>query len=87
MLQTLVLVISLEDQGLDAAQALEIRNALEDQIEDNTDAEVVAGGARTDGAEIDLQLTTADTATTMAFIQGLLAHAGLDEGYSLEVAS
>ncbi|MBQ1784280.1 MAG: hypothetical protein II007_11570 [Gammaproteobacteria bacterium] len=56
MLKTIILVISLQGQGLNGPQAPDVRNAIEDQIEANTKSEVVGAGGNVDGSEIDLQI-------------------------------
>lgn len=85
MLKTIILVISLQGQGLDGVQALEVRNAIEDQIESNTASEVVGAGGNVDGSEIDLQIETSEVEKTAEFIKNLMVHAELDGHYRLEI--
>ena len=85
MLKTIILVISLQGQGLNGPQALDVRNAIEDQIEAHTESEVVGAGGNVDGSEIDLQIETQDVEKTSEFIRNLMVHAELDGQYKLEI--
>jgi len=85
MLKTIILIISLNGQGLSGAQSLDVRNAIEDQIKQHTSAEVVGGGAKVDGSEIDLEIQTSDIGKTTEFIKSLMLHAELDGKYKLSV--
>lgn len=86
MFKTIILKISLQGQGLNGVQALEISNAIEEQIEDSTNSEVVGGGIATDGSEIDLQIKTSDIEALTTFIKSLMEHAELDEKCCIEIA-
>lgn len=85
MPQTIVLVISLQGQDLNGVQALEVRNAIEDQIESNTASAVVGAGGNVDGSEIDLQIETSEAEKTAEFIKNLMIHTELDGHYTLEI--
>ncbi len=85
MLKTIILVISLQGQGLTGSQALEVRNVIEDQIQAHTESEVVGAGGSVDGSEIDLQIETKNAEHTTEFIKNLMIQAELDGFYKLEI--
>lgn len=80
---TIFLVISLQGQGLNGSEALDIRNAIEEQIEENTDANIVGSGGYVDGSEVDLVIETTDFKNTVEFIKGLMIHAELENNYKI----
>ena len=83
MADKITLTISLQGQGLNGAQALDIRAAIEEQIESNTASEVIGGGCEVDGSGFDLHIETNEPEQTAVFIDGLMAHAELQERYTL----
>jgi hypothetical protein len=83
MAKTLWVEISLAGQGLSGAEALEVRNAIEEQIEDCDIGEVVGGGCATDGSSCDFELNAANLKTAEKELKKLLAHAGLLEGTTI----
>jgi hypothetical protein len=85
MAKTLWVEISLAGQGLSASDALEVRNAIEEQIEDCDIGEVVGGGCATDGSGCDFELSAPDLKAAEKELKKLLAHAGLLEGTTIRV--
>jgi len=83
--KTIVLTISLQGQGLSGSDALEVRNAIEEQIESGTSSQVVGAGGNVDGTEIDLQVQTSQVEETITFIDGLMKHSELDDNFTTEI--
>jgi hypothetical protein len=77
MAKTLWVEISLTDQGLTGVEALEVRHALEEQIEDAGIGDIVGGGCMTDGSACDFEIEADDLDAVEAFLRDLLAHADL----------
>lgn len=77
MTATIWVEISLASHGLSGAEAFEIRNALEEQIENAGIGEVVGGGCATDGAACDLEVSSDDLDAAEKGLRDLLSHAGL----------
>lgn len=71
--------ISLAGHGLSGIEALEVRNALEEQIEIAEVGEIVGGGCSTDGGSCDFELQSDDLDAAEEYLRGLLAHAELLE--------
>jgi hypothetical protein len=76
--------ISLADQGLSGAEALEIRSALEDQIESAGIGEIVGGGCATDGSGCDFEVKANDIQAAEEFLRGLLEHCGLLDAATIQ---
>jgi len=79
MPSTIWVEISLASQGLSGAEALEVRNALEEQIEDAGIGEVVGGGCATDGSGCDFELTADDLDAAEQELRQFLSHVDLLE--------
>jgi hypothetical protein len=77
MADTLWVEISLASQGLSGAEALQVRNALEEQIDASGVGEVVGGGCTTDGSSCDFEISSEDLDAVESFIRELLSHADL----------
>jgi hypothetical protein len=69
--------ISLAGQGLSGTEALEVRDALEEQIEIAEVGEIVGGGCSTDGSSCDFELQSDDLDAAEEYLRGLLGHADL----------
>ena len=77
MAQLISVEISLASQGLSGVEALEVRNALEEQIENAGVGEVVGGGCATDGSSCDFEVEADDLEAAEAFLRELLEHVDL----------
>lgn len=77
MARILSVEVSLENQKMSAREALEIRHALEDKIEEAGVGKIVGGGCMADGSSIDFDLATKDPEDAEALVKDLLAHADL----------
>jgi len=85
MKQTWWIEISLADRGMTAAQAKQLRNVIEDQIEPTGIGQVVGGGCATDGSSIDLELEVHNPFEAESFIIALLDHCDLRENATVRV--
>lgn len=83
MAKTLWIEISLAGQGLSGAEALEVRNAIEEQIEDVGIGEIVGGGCATDGSSCDFQLSASDLKAAEKELRKFLAHVDLLEATTI----
>jgi len=83
MADTLNVEISLAGQGLSGPEALEFRNALEEQIDNAGVGEVVGGGCATDGSSVDFEVQSDDLDAAEEFLRGLLAHVELLEATTI----
>ena len=73
----ILLEISLTSQGLSGSQALQVRNAIEDQVDDSGVGEVVGAGCAVDGSSCHLDIETEDFDAAESFLRDLLDHVGL----------
>lgn len=77
MTTTIWVEISLASQGLSGIEAFEVRNALEEQIENAGIGEVVGGGCAIDGSSCDFEVRADDPTAAEEFLRDLLTHADL----------
>jgi hypothetical protein len=83
MLQIIILVISLQGQGLSAPEALDVRYAIEDKIMEATGDDVIGGQVATDGSEVIIEIETKNSKITESYINFLLKEAGLEGKYEI----
>lgn len=86
MTQSWLIEISLADQDLSGGEAVEVRHAMEDQIEAAGIGEVTGGGAQVDGSAIDIQLAVDDPEAAKEFLDEFLEHCELTENTTITVA-
>ena len=86
MTQTWLIQISLADQDLSGGEAVEVRHAIEDQIEAAEIGEITGGGTQVDGSAIDFQLNVDDPAAAKEFFDAFLDHCDLQEHTTITVS-
>ena len=86
MTETWLIQISLTDQDVSGGEAVEIRHAIEDQIEAAGIGEITGGGTQVDGSAIDFQLKVDDPEAAKTFLDAFLDHCDLKENTSISVA-
>lgn len=86
MSESWLVEISLADQGVTGSAALQIRNAIEAQIEAAEIGEITGAGTQVDGSAIDFQLTVKDPAAAKAFFDEFLEHCDLKERTTISVS-
>ena len=74
---TLWIDINLKDEGSTAADALALRNALEQRIKTASAGSVIGGGVSLDGSSCDLEVRCENPAGTEAFVRKILDEASL----------
>jgi len=86
MKATWLIQISLADQDLSGGEAVEVRHAIEDQIEAAGIGDITGGGTSVDGTSIDFQLAVDDPAEARAFLDEFLEHCDLKDNTTITVA-
>ena len=77
--------ISLADQGLSGAEALEVRHAIEDQVEAAGVGDVIGGGCNVDGSAIDIEVEVEDADAAKSFFDEFLKHCDLTDKTTIKV--
>ena len=77
--------ISLADQNMSGSEALQVRHAIEDQIEAAGIGEVIGGGCNVDGTGIDIELEVEDAEAAREFFDAFLDHCELKDKTTIAV--